>query len=148
MTVDDLKIIHAGLNMNDPCDAAVYACTVITFYCIARLGKFTVPNIREKFEPAKYITHGNISMQEDKDGLPVMKFRLPITKCEATGEDIQCAPQVGYITNPENGTAKPSTSQPGPTRRPPICMEAPQKWTSPIIQNTSHEQTHRHSQKK
>ena len=69
--------------MNDPCNTAVYACTVITFYCIARLGEFTVPNICEKFEPTKYITHGDVSMLEDKDGLLVIKFRLPITKCEA-----------------------------------------------------------------
>jgi hypothetical protein len=84
--------------MNDPGDAAVYACTVITFYCVARLGEFTVPNIREKFEPMKYISRRDISMLKDKDGLPVIKFRIPVTKCDPSGEDVQCAPQPGCVT--------------------------------------------------
>ena len=87
--------------MNDPCDAAIYACTVVTFYCVARLGEFTVPNIREKFDPTKYVTRRDVQMLKDKDGLPVIKFRIPVTKCEATGEDMQCAPQAGCVTDPE-----------------------------------------------
>ena len=53
-------------------------------------------------------------MLEDKDGLPVMKFRLPIMKCEATEEDIQCAPQVGYITNPETALQNHLRVNPAP----------------------------------
>ena len=87
--------------MDDPCDAAVYACTVITFYCVARPGEFTVPNIREHFNPEKYITRNNITRLKDKDGLPVIKFRIPVKKCEATGEDVQCTPHMGCVTDPE-----------------------------------------------
>jgi hypothetical protein len=101
VTIDDLKIIRANLNMNDPGDAVVYACMVITFYCVARLGKFTVPNIREKFEPMKYISRRDVSMLKDKDGLPVIKFRIPVTKCDPSGEDVQCPPQPGCVTDPE-----------------------------------------------
>ena len=101
VTVDDLKIIHAYLDMNDPCNAAIYACTVTTFYCIARLGEFTVPNIRKRFKPTKHIMHQDISTLKDQNGLPVLKFRIPVTKCEATGEDVQCAPQAGCVTDPE-----------------------------------------------
>ena len=56
MTIEDLKIIWANLNLNDPGDAAIYACIAVGFYCAARLGEFTVPNLREKFDPEKYIT--------------------------------------------------------------------------------------------
>ena len=101
MTVDDLKIIRAYLDMSDPCDTAVYVCTVTTFYCVARLGEFTMPNIHEKFEPTKHIMRWDISALKDQNGLPVLKFRIPVTKCEATGEDVQCAPQAGCVTDPE-----------------------------------------------
>jgi hypothetical protein len=99
--LDDLKIIQASLNLNDPGDVAIYACTVITFYCVARLGKFTVPNMWEKFEPMKYISHRNVYSLKDKDGLPVIKFRIPVAKCDASGEDVQCVPQPGWVIDLE-----------------------------------------------
>jgi hypothetical protein len=83
MTIDDLKVIHDSMNMNDPCDMAVYACTIITFYCVAILDEFTVPNMRQHFDLEKYITRRHISMLKDKDGLHVIKFRIPVTKCDA-----------------------------------------------------------------
>ena len=89
------------MDMDDPCNAAVYTCTVITFYCVVRLGEFTVSNIRECFNPEKYITRNNVARLKDKDGLPVIKFRIPVMKCEATGEDVQCAPHTGCVTDPE-----------------------------------------------
>ena len=58
ITVDDLKIIRANLNMNDPCDAAIFACMAVTFYCVARLGEFTVPNIRENLNPRNTLHEG------------------------------------------------------------------------------------------
>ena len=45
MTIDDLKIIRTNLNLEDSCDAAVYTCIMVGFYCAARLGELTVPNI-------------------------------------------------------------------------------------------------------
>ena len=45
MTIDDLKIIRANLNLEDSCDAVVYACIMVGCYCTARLGELTVPNI-------------------------------------------------------------------------------------------------------
>ncbi|KAF8553697.1 hypothetical protein OG21DRAFT_1584369 [Imleria badia] len=105
MTVDDLKVMRANLNLEDPCDAAVYACMVVGFYCAARLGEFTVPNVCEVFDPQKYITQKGISMMTDQHGLPVINFRLPATKCEVKGEDVQCAPQPNCVTDPEAALA-------------------------------------------
>ena len=99
--VNNLKIIHASLDMNDPCNTAVYACTMITFYCIARLGEFSVPNICKRFEPTKYITCQDISALKDQNGLSILRFRILVTKCEAIGEVMQCAPQAGCITDVE-----------------------------------------------
>ena len=55
MTVEDIKILRAHLNLADPCDAAIYACIVTVFYCVARLGEFTVSAIT-RFEPSKHVT--------------------------------------------------------------------------------------------
>ncbi|KIN99883.1 hypothetical protein M404DRAFT_53767, partial [Pisolithus tinctorius Marx 270] len=54
-TVDILIIFHSLLNHKDPCNTAIFACLVVSFYCIARLGEFTVPSI-QSFNPAKHIT--------------------------------------------------------------------------------------------
>ena len=101
MTVKDLKIIRNNLNLNDPGDAAIYACIAVGFYCAARLGEFTVPNLREKFDPEKYITWNNFMVLTDQHGLPILKFHLPITKCEPKGEDMQCTPQPICLTDPQ-----------------------------------------------
>ena len=100
MTVEDIKILRAHLDLADPCDAAIYACIITVFYCVARLGEFTVPTIT-RFEPSKHITHCNVTFLRDQNNLPVIKFNLPVTKCAHEGEDMQCAPQMNCITDPE-----------------------------------------------
>ena len=100
MTINDIKAIQAFLNLDDPCDAAIYACMVVVFYSVAQLGKFTVTAIT-KFDAAKHVTRRNISFLEDQRGLPVIKFALPSTKCAPDGEDVQCAPQKGCVSDPE-----------------------------------------------
>ena len=77
----------------------IYACIAVGFYCATRLGEFTVPNLREKFNPEKYITRNNFTALTDQHSLPILKFHLPITKCEPKGEDVQCAPQPVCLTD-------------------------------------------------
>ncbi|KIN98031.1 hypothetical protein M404DRAFT_102032, partial [Pisolithus tinctorius Marx 270] len=54
-TVDILTVFHSLFDHNDPCDTAIFTCLVVSFYCVARLGEFTVPTI-QSFNPAKHIT--------------------------------------------------------------------------------------------
>ncbi|KAF8442249.1 hypothetical protein L210DRAFT_3330315, partial [Boletus edulis BED1] len=100
MTLDDIKAIRAFLNLDDPCDAAIYACMVVVFYSVVRLGEFTVTAIT-KFNPTKHVTRRNVSFLKDQHGLPVIKIALPSTKCAPDGEDVQCAPQKGCVSDPE-----------------------------------------------
>ena len=92
MTINDIKAIWAFLNLDDLCNAAIYACMVVVFYSVAQLGEFTVTAIT-KFDAAKHVTCRNVSFLEDQHGLPVIKFTLPSTKCAPDGEDVQCVPQ-------------------------------------------------------
>ncbi|KIJ05857.1 hypothetical protein PAXINDRAFT_92853, partial [Paxillus involutus ATCC 200175] len=54
-TVKILEKFREVMNLEDPCDVAIFACLILAFYCIACLGKFTVPAI-SKFNPAKHIS--------------------------------------------------------------------------------------------
>ncbi|KIK73781.1 hypothetical protein PAXRUDRAFT_177491, partial [Paxillus rubicundulus Ve08.2h10] len=54
-----------------------------------------------KFNSLKHITRANLLHLQDPEGLPVMKFCIPFTKCSTTGEDTQCAPLPGCITDPQ-----------------------------------------------
>ncbi|KAG2112010.1 uncharacterized protein F5147DRAFT_551470, partial [Suillus discolor] len=72
-TVDILSIIRSHINLNDPRDAAIFACITTTFYSIARLGEFTVPTIKA-FDPNKHVTCDSVSAAVDHNGLPVTKF--------------------------------------------------------------------------
>jgi len=87
--------IHSQLNLSSPLDAAVFACLTTTFYCIARLGEFTVPTIKDKFDPSKYISRRHVTETIDRHGLQVTKFYLPCTKTSPTGEETYWAAQEG-----------------------------------------------------
>jgi hypothetical protein len=94
-TVDILSAIRASINLDDHRDAAIFACLTTTFYAVARLGEFTVPSIKS-FTPAKHITRTNVSKAFDRNGLPVTKFHIPITKMSPiNGEDAFWAVQEG-----------------------------------------------------
>jgi hypothetical protein len=87
--------IHNQLDLNSPLDAAVFVCLTTTFYCIARLGEFTVPTIKGKFNPSRYITRSSISETFDRNNLPVTKFYIPCTKTAPAGEETYWAAQAG-----------------------------------------------------
>ncbi|KIN98975.1 hypothetical protein M404DRAFT_30938 [Pisolithus tinctorius Marx 270] len=97
--MNTLELFHSLMDLNDPRDAAIFACLTIVFYCVARLGEFTVPAIKQ-FDPSKHITRVHVTHLHDLSGLPVTKFRIPWTKMSPTGEDAQCVPLNGAITDP------------------------------------------------
>jgi hypothetical protein len=100
-TPDIICKIYNQLDLNTPLDAAFFACLTTTFYCIARLGEFTVPTIKANFDPAKYISRGHVTVTIDRHGLRVTKFHLPRTKTSPTGEETYWAAQEG-LSNPES----------------------------------------------
>ena len=92
-----ISSIKQQLTRGDPLDAAVFACLTSCFWCIARLGEFTVPNLKA-FNPDKHISRAAISSVTDRNGLEVMKFDIPWTKMSSStgrGESVQCAKQDG-----------------------------------------------------
>lgn len=94
MTVKDIKIIRAHLNLANPCDAAIlYACVIMEFCCVTSLGEFMVPAIT-RFKSSKHITHHNVTFLRDQNNLPVMK-------CAHKEEEVQCTPQTNCIINLE-----------------------------------------------
>lgn len=94
-TPDVLTAIRSHLNLDQPLDAAVYACLTTTFYCVARLGEFTVKTVKS-YNPAKHIARKGVSEETDRHGLLVTKFRIPSTKTSPImGEDTFWAEQEG-----------------------------------------------------
>ncbi|KAF8833786.1 hypothetical protein BDN67DRAFT_998878 [Paxillus ammoniavirescens] len=90
-TVAILEKFKEAMNLEDPCDTAIFACLVSSFYCIARLGEFTVPAI-SRFDPAKHISCAGLIIMRNHNNLPVMKFSIPNTKTSSDGEEVHCAP--------------------------------------------------------
>jgi len=54
-TPDIIALFKSQLNLNDPLEAAIYACITVCFWGVARVGEFMVPSINA-FDPAKHIT--------------------------------------------------------------------------------------------
>ncbi|EIW76487.1 hypothetical protein CONPUDRAFT_64336 [Coniophora puteana RWD-64-598 SS2] len=94
-TVDDILRIHSVLDPTNSCDAAVYACLVVSFYCVARLGEFTVPSTDAfKANPRSYISRRDVAEVVDRNGLKATRFHIPKTKTSpVAGADTQCASQ-------------------------------------------------------
>jgi hypothetical protein len=88
------------LDLSHPRDIAIFACLVITFYTVSRLGEFTVPSLN-KFHssPNTFIQRRNVSPVRDHNGLPILSFHIPTMKCSTTGETTQCA-TLDYLTDP------------------------------------------------
>ncbi|KIJ05117.1 hypothetical protein PAXINDRAFT_21600 [Paxillus involutus ATCC 200175] len=97
-----LENFKEAMNLEDPRDAAIFACLVSSFYCIARLGEFTVPAI-SRFDPAKHISRAGLIVTRNHNNLPVMKFSIPSTKTSSDGEEVHCAPhEPPSSTDPRN----------------------------------------------
>ncbi|KAG6329969.1 hypothetical protein ID866_9120 [Astraeus odoratus] len=97
---DTLLRLLTYLNLEDARDAAIYACITVTFYSVSRLGEFTVPSLNKfALDPSRYIMRSNFTVQQDIAGLPILAFRIPVTKCSSEGEDTHSAP-LEHLTDP------------------------------------------------
>jgi hypothetical protein len=94
-TPEFISTIRNHLNLDKPLDAAVFACMTTTFYCIARLGEFTVRTVKG-FDPKKHVSRAGMVESTDRNGLPVTNFMLPSTKTSPlSGEGTYWAAQEG-----------------------------------------------------
>jgi hypothetical protein len=94
-TPDIIISIREHLNLDDPKDAAIFACITTSFYAIARLGEFTVQSLKS-FDPNKHITHAHVKQKTDRNNLPVTAFYLPSTKSSPLqGEETYWSAQSG-----------------------------------------------------
>ncbi|KAI6038090.1 hypothetical protein EDC04DRAFT_3025768 [Pisolithus marmoratus] len=92
-----ISLFRLHLQLNEPLDAAIFACMTTCFWCIAQLGEFTVQSTKT-FHPLKHITHADFSEVSDCNNFLVKKFGLPWTKMTAMsgkGESVQCTKQDG-----------------------------------------------------
>ncbi|KAN0078390.1 hypothetical protein V8E55_010447 [Tylopilus felleus] len=105
LTSTDLKILCKNLNPNDPCDTVILACITMVFYCVAKLGEFTVPAIT-KFTPGKHIARHDLLFMQDLEGRP------------EEGENVQCAPHPDCITDPEVALKNHLRVNPAPLHHP------------------------------
>ncbi len=62
--------VRKHMNLEDPLDAAVFACLTTCFYASARLGEFTVCTL-DSFRPSAHVTTQNLSYDQDRNGLKV-----------------------------------------------------------------------------
>jgi hypothetical protein len=90
-TVDILEKFRHAMDLDNPRDATIFACIAISFYCVARLGEFTVPAIA-KFDRTKHISRADVKFTFNHENLPVIMFSLPCTKTSPEGENTHCAP--------------------------------------------------------
>ncbi len=94
-TPDFIAAIRGQLTLDDPLDAAVFACLTTCFYASARLGEFTVRTL-DSFRPSAHITTQNLSYDQDRNGFRVTVLHLPSTKAaNSEGEDVYWASQEG-----------------------------------------------------
>ena len=90
-----ISAIRQQLDLEQPLDAAVFACLTTCFYASARLGEFTVRTL-STFKPNKHVTTNNLSYDQDRNNLKVTVLHLPSTKVAGSeGEDVYWATQEG-----------------------------------------------------
>lgn len=92
LTLIELEQILQNVNLENPEQVAFAACLTTTFFCCARLGEFTVLNVKS-FNPKKHITISNVSFQHDRYFNKVTAFTIPHTKVSITGETVFWAKQ-------------------------------------------------------
>jgi len=99
-TPDFIEALYHHLDLNNPLDAAVYACLTTCFYASACLGEFTVRKL-EGFDSSKSVSRKHLSHNQDRNQLKVTVAHLPKTKASPlSGEDVFWAKQNG-ATDPD-----------------------------------------------
>lgn len=93
----DLCILHDGLDLSDPFDAAVYAAATVAFWAQCRLGKL-LGSSRLRYDPTRYSSRNSLTTAPSNGSSTFLQ--LPRTKTShRTGEKV-------YITA-QNGRADP-----------------------------------------
>ncbi|KAF8797483.1 hypothetical protein BYT27DRAFT_7018258, partial [Phlegmacium glaucopus] len=88
-TPEFISTLRQHLSLDDPFDAAVFACLTTCFYAAARVGEFVVPRL-DAFSPSRHITTANLRIERNSDGLEVTILHLPHTKAAPLeGEDYE-----------------------------------------------------------
>jgi hypothetical protein len=78
------------LNLQDPLNAAAFACLATCFYATGHVGEFTVMWLNS-FDPTRHATLANLKQGRDRNGLHVTVLHLPFTKASPEGEDVSWA---------------------------------------------------------
>jgi hypothetical protein len=99
ITPDYIHTIRAHLNLETPKHAAAFACLTTAFYAAARLGEFTVPNLKG-FDPSRHVKPADVRDETDRNGNLITVFTIPRTKTKPEGEDVFWAAQEG-ATDPK-----------------------------------------------
>lgn len=101
-TIEDLTAIRENLNLKDPFDAAVFACLTTTFWSVARLGEFTIPNLNA-FDPDRHVKRGDLNPDvTDRHGNKITTIFIPWTKgSKSQGEELNWAAQPQTGADPE-----------------------------------------------
>lgn len=94
-TPEGIAAIRQQLNLEDPFDAAVFACLTTCFYAAARLGEFLVPRL-EAFKPEHHVTTENLRTERNHSNMEVTVLHVPRTKAAPLeGEDVFWSRQPG-----------------------------------------------------
>jgi hypothetical protein len=85
---DYITKLKGQLNLQDPLDAAAFACLAMCFYATGHVGEFTVMWL-DSFDPTRHVTLANL--KQDRDRLHVTVLHLPFTKASPEGKDVSWA---------------------------------------------------------
>ena len=98
-TPEFIAKLRQHMKLDDPFDAAVFACLTTCFYAAARVGEFVVPRL-DAFSAAQHITPANLRVDRNSEGLEVTILHVPHTKAAPLeGEDVFWSSHPG-LTDP------------------------------------------------
>ncbi|KAG5643044.1 hypothetical protein H0H81_010340, partial [Sphagnurus paluster] len=66
-TIEFILKLREQMNLQDPFDAAVFACLVTLFYSASRVGEFTTRRC-DHFNPAEQVSKVNLRRDQDRNG--------------------------------------------------------------------------------
>ncbi|KAL1948033.1 hypothetical protein VTO73DRAFT_12108 [Trametes versicolor] len=95
-TVALLHSLSAQFDLSVSLDAAVWACVLVSFFSLARLGELTVKN-QSAFKQASHPSRSSLRLERHRGGSEVRCIFLPCTKSAPQGEDISFARQSAPI---------------------------------------------------
>ena len=87
-TPEFIAKLREHMELDEPFDAAVFACLTTCFYSAARVGEFVVPRL-DAFSADKHVTLANLRVDRNAEGLEVTVLHVPQTKAAPIeGEDV------------------------------------------------------------